>query len=147
MVRALVPSGAVLLAVRINCVELLVTFGANDAVTPTGSPETERLTKPEKPYSGLIETEVPVEVPWPMLTVPGDDSVKVGVKIDSANVVAAVSLPEVPVIVTVLVPTATELAAVRVNIEYPVVGFGENDAVTPVGRPDAARLTLPENPY
>lgn len=28
----------------------------------------------------------------------------------------------------------------------PVVGFGLNDAVTPPGRPDAARVTLPVNP-
>ena len=29
----------------------------------------------------------------------------------------------------------------------PFVGFGEKDAVTPLGRPDAERVTLPVNPF
>jgi len=29
----------------------------------------------------------------------------------------------------------------------PVAGFGVNKAVTPVGRPDALRVTLPVNPF
>ena len=28
-----------------------------------------------------------------------------------------------------------------------MVGFGENEAVTPAGKPEAVRLTLPVNPY
>jgi len=39
-----------------------------------------------------------------------------------------------------------ELLAVSVITLLPVVGFGLNDAVTPPGRPDAARVTLPANP-
>ena len=40
------------------------------------------------------------------------------------------------------------LAAVSVSKLEPVaVGFGAKDAVTPLGRPDTARLTLPVNPY
>jgi hypothetical protein len=27
------------------------------------------------------------------------------------------------------------------------MGFGEKDAVTPLGKPDAERLTLPVNPF
>lgn len=48
---------------------------------------------------------------------------------------------------TEVVPRAAELLAVSVTVADPVAGFGEKDAVTPLGRPDAARLTLPVNPY
>jgi len=39
------------------------------------------------------------------------------------------------------------LLAVTVRTLLPVAGFGLNDAVTAVGRPDAVRLTLPLNPF
>ena len=64
----------------------------------------------------------------------------------SAIVVVAVRLPEVPVIVTVDVPVVAVLLAVNVNTLVPVVGFVPNAAVTPLGRPDAASVTLPVNP-
>jgi len=38
------------------------------------------------------------------------------------------------------------LLAVNVRTEEPVVGFGVNEAVRPLGRPEAARVTLPVNP-
>ena len=62
------------------------------------------------------------------------------------KVVEAVNVPDVPVIVTVLFPNPAVLLAVRVNIEIPVVEVGDQDAVTPAGRPRAARLTSPVNP-
>jgi hypothetical protein len=62
-------------------------------------------------------------------------------------VVLAVTLPEVPVTVTVYVPGVVVPAAVRVITLLPVVvGLGENAAVAPLGRPEAAIVTLPENP-
>jgi hypothetical protein len=39
------------------------------------------------------------------------------------------------------------LVAVKVSTLVPVVGFGLNDAVTPSGKPDAARFTLSEKPF
>jgi hypothetical protein len=62
-------------------------------------------------------------------------------------VVVLVRLPKVPVTVTVLCPIGAELLAVNVIVLIPVVGLGVKDAVTPVGRPDTERLTLPVNPY
>ena len=56
-------------------------------------------------------------------------------------------MPEVPVMVSVFVPTAAELAAVNVRMLLPVVGFGFHSAVTPLGRPETERVTLPVNPY
>ena len=50
-------------------------------------------------------------------------------------------------IVSVFVPRLAVLLAVSVNVELPLDGLGENDAVTPLGKPETARLTLPVNPY
>lgn len=57
-----------------------------------------------------------------------------------------VKLPEVPVMVTGKVPTAAVPAAVRVRVLVVVVMLGLNDAVTPAGKPDADKLTLPLKP-
>jgi len=80
----------------------------------------------------------------------GDDaSVKPGVVLGltaSAIVVVAVSEPEVPVTVTVNAPVVAVLLAVRVSTLLLVVGLVPNEAVTPLGKPDAARITLPVNP-
>jgi hypothetical protein len=63
-----------------------------------------------------------------------------------ASVVVATRLPEAPVMVTVALPFVADALAVSVSVLVPVVGFGLNPAVTPLGRPDAARVTLPVNP-
>jgi hypothetical protein len=63
------------------------------------------------------------------------------------NVVVGVRVPEVPVMVTVDVPVVAVALAVRVKVLVEVVGFGLNPAVTPLGRPEAASLTLPEKPF
>ena len=62
-------------------------------------------------------------------------------------VVVADNDPEVPLMVTVDVPVAAVALAVRVSVLLPVVEAGLKDAVTPAGNPEAARLTLPENPF
>lgn len=61
--------------------------------------------------------------------------------------VEAVWEPDVPVMVTVYCPTGVELLAVRVRLLYEVAGLGEKDAVTPLGKPETERFTLPLNPY
>ena len=50
---------------------------------------------------------------------------------------------ELPVTETVAIPRAAEAPAANVSTLVPVVGFGLNDAVTPLGRLDATRNTLP----
>jgi hypothetical protein len=62
-------------------------------------------------------------------------------------VVVAVRLPEVPVTVNVVVPGVAELLTASVSTLLPDVGFVPQDAVTPLGRPETSRLTLPVNPY
>ena len=63
-----------------------------------------------------------------------------------ATVVDAVRLPDVPSIMTVAVPVAAVPLAVSVSTLLPVVGLVPNAAVTPLGKPEAARVTLPVNP-
>ena len=62
-------------------------------------------------------------------------------------VVELVSLPEVPVSVSVAVPVLAVLLALSVNTLDVVAGFGLNDAVTPFGRPETAKLTFPLKPF
>lgn len=64
----------------------------------------------------------------------------------SGNVAVDVSFPDVPVIVTTLVPMGADSIAESVNTEFPVTGFGEKPAVTPLGSPDTVRLIAPRKP-
>jgi hypothetical protein len=65
----------------------------------------------------------------------------------SAIVVDDVSEPEVPVIVTITgPPTVAVPVAVSVRTLELVAGFVPNEAVTPLGKPLAASVTLPVNP-
>ena len=58
-----------------------------------------------------------------------------------------VSVPEVAVIVRLYCPGVAALVAVSVKVLVVVAGLGDHDAVTPLGRPDTDRFTLPVNPY
>ena len=75
------------------------------------------------------------------------ESVNVGTYIPTVKLVDLVTPPDVPVRVAVYWPTVAVLLAVSVRALLPLVGFGLRDAVTPLGRPDTERLTLPVNPY
>jgi hypothetical protein len=48
--------------------------------------------------------------------------------------------------VTVAAPVVAALLAVNVNVLVVVAGFVLNDAVTPLGNPDADKVTLPLKP-
>ena len=61
-------------------------------------------------------------------------------------VVVGAKVPEVPVMVIVPLPVAAEELAVNVSVLFNAVLAGLNEAVTPVGNPEAARFTLPEKP-
>lgn len=63
------------------------------------------------------------------------------------SVIVLLRLPEFPVMVTVTVPVVAALLAERVKVLELVALAGLNDAVTPVGKPDADRLTLPVKPF
>jgi hypothetical protein len=61
--------------------------------------------------------------------------------------VLACRLPEPPLIVTVVVPRVAAPFAVRVRVLVPPALVGLKDASTPLGRPEAEKLTLPEKPF
>lgn len=45
------------------------------------------------------------------------------------------------------IPVVAALLAISVKVLVDAVGFVPNDTVTPVGRPDAARVMLPIKPF
>ena len=96
----------------------------------------------------MTETEVEPELPWPIFKGLAE-SVKVGAAMVRAKVVVSVRVPDVPVMVMVYFPRAAVALVVSVNVVYwyPLVGFGEKDAVTPLGKPDAERVIFPVNPF
>src|SRR5215467_5441786 len=61
-------------------------------------------------------------------------------------VVAWLSVPLVPVTVTVAGPVVAVLDAVKVRVLVPVVEAGLKLAVTPAGKPLAVRATVPAKP-
>ena len=63
------------------------------------------------------------------------------------SVVVLVKVPEVPVMVRVTVPVAAVALAVSVSALVEVVGFGVNEAVTPLGNPVAVSVTFPLKPF
>jgi len=138
------------LAVRVSTLVPVVGFVAKPAVTPLGKPEAARVTLPVNPLVGLTVMVLVPLAPWAMLKVLGAaESVKLGcgVTVRLMVVVSGVKAPEVPVMVTVVgPPIVAEALAVSVSRLVPVVGLVAKPAVTPLGRPDAARVTLPENP-
>jgi hypothetical protein len=86
---------------------------------------------PTEPISPSDHTDGSVETNWTV----------------RESVVVFVKLPEVPVMVTATVPVVAVLLAVSVNMLVFAVLLGLNDAVTPLGRPEADKLTLPLKPF
>ena len=56
-------------------------------------------------------------------------------------------VPEEPVTVTVKVPVAAVPLADRVSRLVVLAGFVPKTALTPLGKPDAVKFTLPLNPF
>ena len=120
-----------------------------DAVTPLGKPDADKLTLPLKPFCGVTVMVLVPLAAWKTLTLLGDaDSVKVPTLFTvSETVVVVVKRPAVPVMVTLVVPTAAVPLAVNVNVLVFAVLVGLNDAVMPLGSPEADKLTLPLKPF
>jgi hypothetical protein len=76
-VTVTVPVAAVPLAVSVNVLVLTVLLGLNDAVTPLGRPDADKLTLPLKPFCGVTVMVLAPLAPWVMLRPLGDaESVK-----------------------------------------------------------------------
>lgn len=150
MVTVAVPRVAEAPAVSVTTLVDVVGLVPKAAVTPVGKPEAESVTLPLKPSSSVtVIVLVPPACVGIIVTLPGEaESAKVGVEVTVREiVVVSVRLPDVPLMVTVVVPAAADALAVSVSTLVDVVGLVPKAAVTPVGKPEAERVTLPVNPF
>src|SRR5690349_9112040 len=97
-------------------------------------------------------SEAPESQPLPTLAQPGAFSVELYTAVcmpppDASTVrftvVVWVRLPDVPVTPIAYVPTAALAPTLNVSVLVLVVLLGLNEAVTPLGTPDALNATLP----
>ncbi len=148
MVTTAVPIVAALPAASVKVLVPVVLAGLKEAVTPVGNPEADRLTLPVNPFCGVIVTALAPLVPWRMLKVFGEaERPKVCDEVTARETKTVFTrLPDLPVMVTVAVPTSAALLAESVSVLVPLVLVGLKEAVTPLGKPDADKLTVPEKP-
>jgi len=149
IVTTKVPNAAVGLAVNVSVLLEVVGFGLNDAVTPLGKLVADNVTLPVKPLAGITVIALVPWLPCTTVTALGDaPRLKLGAAFTvTLSVVVAVRVPDAPLIVTTKVPNAAVGLAVSVSVLVEVVGFGLNEAVTPVGNPVADNVTLPLKPF
>ena len=144
-----VPELAVLLAFSVRTLVVVSGFTLKVAVTPVGSPEAASVTPLENPFTGTTVIVLFPLAPRLMVRVVEDaDRLKLCAAVTvRLIVVVCVRLPDVPVTVTVTVPAAAEALAVKVNMLLDVAGLELKLAVTPLGKPEATRVTLPLKPF
>jgi hypothetical protein len=143
-----VPATVVAATANVTTLELADEVGLNEVVTPVGMPEAANDTLPVNvPVSWTVIVSVPL-APWAIDSAEADG---VSVKPDAEGtvsvmvVVTGVSVPEVPVMVIGYVPATVVAATASVTTLELVDEVGLNEAVTPVGMPEAANDTLPVN--
>ena len=151
IVTVAVPVVAVLLAMKVTELLDVAGFVPKEAVTPDGRPEADRLTEPVKPPNRLTVMVLLTLFPWVTLKLEDEAESEKPFTV-SVMVVVLVSAPEVPLIVTVAVPAGAVLLAVKVTTLVEVVEFRRidcvlNEAVTPLGRPEADSVTDPVKPF
>ena len=61
-----------LLAVSVNALVLAVLLGLNEAVTPLGRPDADKLTLPLKPFCGVTVMVLEPLAPWTIVKLFGD---------------------------------------------------------------------------
>jgi len=139
---------APLLAIRVNALVVVPGFGLKEAETPFPNPETENVTLPPKPFEGVIVMAVVPSLPRATFKLDGDaERLKFGAAVTAREIVVeALKLPDVPVTVTSNVPVTATVLALSCSVLIPVVLGGLNDAVTPLGKPEADKLTLSLKP-
>jgi hypothetical protein len=145
-----VPTVAVELAVKVKTLVDVVGLVPNDAVTPLGRAELEKVTDPVNPPDGVTVIVLLPLVPCFTVKLLGEaDSEKFGVAVAftvSEIEVVWLSVPETPLIVIDDVPVVAVELAVKVTTLVPVVGFVPKLAVTPDGSADVESVTLPVKP-
>jgi hypothetical protein len=147
MVIGYAPGTVVATTANVTTLEVVDEVGLNVAVTPVGSPEAANAMLP---VNGLTSVTVMVSVPL----APGatDRAAAEGLSVKlpllvtvSETEVVALSVPEVPVMVIGYVPGTVDAATANVTTLEVADEAGLNVAVTPVGMPEAANVTLPAN--
>ena len=153
IVMVCVPSAALLLTV-ILIVEVpapVIELGLKLMVTPLGCPVADNEMAESKPPVTVVVTVVPLELLRATVSEDGDalrEKPALILVTVSETVVVSVVLPEVPVTVMLYVPVAVEEATVMVIVELPVpvIEVGLKVTVTPVGWPEADKVTAELNP-
>jgi hypothetical protein len=150
MVTVEVPVVAVELAVNVTTLVDVVGLVPKLAVTPLGRPEADKVTLPVNPPEAVSVMVLLPLVPCFTVRLEGEaESEKLGVAVAftvSETEVVCVSVPLMPVMVTVDVPVVAVELAVNVTTLVEVVGFVPKLAVTPEGKPEADKVTLPVKP-
>ena len=144
-----VPVAGLFFADKVSVLVVVVLPGLKDAVTPRGKPEADKLTLPVKPFCDVTMIVDVILLPRARLNKFGEAArAKFGGGTTvRETVVLCDSAPDAPVTVMGTVPSGAALLAVSVSVLALVVLPRLNAAVTPVGRPEAERLTLPLNPF
>ena len=144
MVTVAVPVAATLLAMSVRVLVPVVVTGLNVAVTPFGRPDAAKLTLPVNPKRSVTVIVVAPVAPCGIVRLLGEEeSLKFGGPVTvSAMVVVFDKFPQLPVIVNDTGPRSAVALAISASVLVLVAGFGLNDALTPLGRPDATKLTL-----
>ena len=147
-----VPAGAALVAVSVKLI-VEPPPAPQEAITPVGRLESASETSPAKPFAGI--SAIVVVAPDPPALIARLFGVAVSEKFGEDEeaftvrliVTVWTSAPDVPVIVMAPVPVAALVLAVSVTALLLVVEAGLNDAVTPLGNPEADKETVPVNPF
>jgi hypothetical protein len=163
MVTVTLPVVAVPEAVSVSVEAALPLAGGvtglveNAAVTPEGRPLALSVVAELKPPVLVTVIVLVPLLPCPIVSEAGEAlTLKPGATAAFTvrlNVVLCVVEPLVPVMVTVAAPVVADEDAVSVSVELAlppeagVIGFAENDAVTPEGRPLTLRVVAELNPF
>ena len=146
-----VPAGVFLLVetVKTEVPAPFTVAGLKVAVVPAGRPVTLNVTVPLNPNTDATFAAYLVLFPFTTVSDAGD-AVSVKPETFTTTEVVWVTLPLVPVIVTVYEPSGVALVVATVSVELPAGGMvndvGLSVQVAPVGHPLTVRLTVPLNP-
>lgn len=144
------PGVAVAKALNVSVVlRVAVVAGLNVAVTPAGSPVAEKATLPLKVPCGVTAMVLTPLPPGRTLRLAGDAARVKPFAAPTVRLMAAVlcRVPDVPVMVMTDGPTTADADAVKVSVLVPAALGAPKEAVTPVGRPEAASETAPVKPF
>lgn len=149
MVTVTIPVVAFWLAEKVKVLVPVAGFGVKAAVVPLRMPEADKVTPELNPFAGAMVMVAAPLLLRATLRLAGDtDRLKFGAGVTVSEIVVdLLRLPVTLLTVIVKVPVGALLPAVSVSVLALLVLTGLKDAVTPLGRPEADRLTAPLKPF